>query len=308
MESQEISNDTVTTKIKYSEPLVIPPAAEHRQTFIILHGRGSTALKFADPLLSYPVTPNVTDNDSSTREAQKTFQSHFPNVKFIFPTAPLRRAVIYNRSLTHQWFDNWSLDRPEHREGLQIRGLRETSEYIHSLLQRAIEEVGAQNVVLIGMSQGCAASLTGLLTWQGEPIRAFVGMCGWLPFRKAMLDVVNADAAEDLDDTKDLFERSESDETEDGPSSTKLSKIVEWLREELEMEEAPHSNGVPLQNMPVLLCHGDDDEKVPCELGRLASSLLKDIGINTRWLEYEKLTHWYSEAMLLDVVDFLVSL
>lgn len=35
----------------YPEPLVFEPLQEHRQTFLILHGRGSFAAKFAPPLL-----------------------------------------------------------------------------------------------------------------------------------------------------------------------------------------------------------------------------------------------------------------
>ena len=131
-------------------PLVVAPKDTHKTTLIVLHGRGSTAEKFAEPLLTNPVSPST-----STAENPHSFHDHFPNTKFIFPTAPLRRAIVFKRSLIHQWFDNWSLTEPELKQHLQIPGLRETSASLHVLLKTEIEDVGAQNVVLMGLSQGC---------------------------------------------------------------------------------------------------------------------------------------------------------
>ena len=51
--------------------------------------------------------------------------------------------------------------------------------------------MGAKSVVLGGLSQGYAASLISLLTWEGEPFAASFGMCGWIPFRKHMSDIVS---------------------------------------------------------------------------------------------------------------------
>lgn len=41
------------------------------------------------------------------------------------------------------------------------------------------------------------------------------------------------------------------------------------------------------------------------QLRREASSCLEALGVDVRWREYEKLGHWYSEAMLSDIVEFL---
>lgn len=61
-------------------------------------------------------------------------------------------------------------------------GLRQSVEFVHGLLREEIEAVGRENVVLWGLSQGCATSLVSLLIWEGAPFAATVGMCGWLPF------------------------------------------------------------------------------------------------------------------------------
>ncbi len=191
----------------YPDPFVVPPLAgplAHKQTIILLHGRGSTGLDFG-PALLYTKIPG----HGNLREA-------FPQAKFVFPTASVRRATIYRGSRIFQWFDNWSLLKGEglEREELQFEGLTEASHYIQGLVKQEAEEVGGrENVVLGGLSQGCATVLMALLSWagseydhgevnddremeqvadkdgdghehltQGEKmVGAVVGMCGWLP-------------------------------------------------------------------------------------------------------------------------------
>lgn len=162
----------------YADPLEVPPLREHKQTFILLHGRGSTATKFGPPLLACAI-PGF-----------GSLQAAFPHAKFVFPTASMRRAACYNRSLIHQWFDHGSLQTPSLREELQIPGLRETSRFLHGLLRKEIALVGAGNVVLGGLSQGCAAALIAMLLWDGDPFAAVFGMCGYLPFGQHMEDIV----------------------------------------------------------------------------------------------------------------------
>jgi hypothetical protein len=62
----------VSKPIPYTEEAAIyPPTQEHRQTFVILHGRGSRAIKFVLSFLT------------STR-----LQDEFPHAKIFFPLAP----------------------------------------------------------------------------------------------------------------------------------------------------------------------------------------------------------------------------
>ncbi|KAK3359417.1 hypothetical protein B0T25DRAFT_97573 [Lasiosphaeria hispida] len=67
-------------QLPFPSPLIIPPLSPpHQQTFILLHGRGSSAAKFGPTLLSSTFTHN-----NSTAALRSTF----PHAKFIFPTAP----------------------------------------------------------------------------------------------------------------------------------------------------------------------------------------------------------------------------
>ncbi|KAF2035711.1 alpha/beta-hydrolase [Setomelanomma holmii] len=275
--------------LKHPLPLVFPRKHTHKATLINLHGRGSTAQKFAAPLLEHLVSPSTTQLEQE--DPPKSFHEHLPNTKFIFPSAPLRRAVVFIRSLTHQWFNNWSLTQPEVKQHLQI--------------QAEIDTIGAQNVVLMGLSQGFAASLVAAMTWDEEPFGALIGMCRWLPFRRDMQDLFgDEEQCDDMNFENDIdvvFERAGT------KVGTKLEQVVEWLREELSLSgERGETAGLPpLRSIPVFMGHGMEDQKVPSELGQIAAGFLKAVEVDVDWRHYEGLGHWYSEDMLQDVVDFL---
>ena len=286
----------------YPELLIVPPLLEHRQTFIVLHGRGSNAETFAPPLLATDLPDG------------RTFRAVFPYAKFIFPTASKCRARAYKRSMIHQWFDCWSLTTPEEKEELMLDGLRETSRFIHGLLGDAIEEVGASNVILGGLSQGCAATLISLLTWEGESLAAVFGMCGWLPLGRHVADIMEPNLLKG--NNNDLFGGG-------GDATQNLSmpeQAIEWLREEIDISASPTASSrspgtlttgssssqvLTFQHTPIFLAHGTDDEKVPFQLGRDARDCLVSMEAQLHWKEYEDLGHWYSRPMLGDLVEFL---
>jgi predicted esterase len=282
MSAKPISASPRTTTA-YPEPLIVPPTQSHKQTFIILHGRGSTASKLAPPLLAHPVSDS------------QTLLEAFPHTKFIFPTAPKRRAVIYKRSVIYQWFDCWHLSEPEKHDDLQYDGLRETSTYLHGLLREEIELVGAGNVVLWGISMGCAAALVAVLTWEGEPFGAVVGMCGWLPLWRGLEGALKAEQIGE----EDVFEAGTDAIEELDP----IVRTIAWLREELDMPKGQST--MAFQHISIFLGHGVEDQKVPVDIGREAAVCLKALGVPEHWKEYEGLGHWYSKDMLYDIKEFL---
>ncbi|KAI1252046.1 hypothetical protein MGN70_006618 [Eutypa lata] len=294
----------------YPDPLIIPPLSQpHKQTFIILHGRGSSGEKFGPALLNTPISTS----NSPPNTAPTTLASAFPHARFVFPSAARRRAAIYRRAYTHQWFDNWKLDPPAtEREELQEPGLRETTAYLHELLHREIEQVsgGARNVVLGGLSQGQAAALTALLLWEGDGLAAAFGMCGWLPYTVRLtgqLELPENEAQLDDEDSFDPFQRDdESDEAKGQDSiSDPASRAVSWLRDEIQVYRQENETRMNFQDTPLFLGHGTEDEKVNILLGRGASSCLRGLGMRVCWREYQGLQHWYSGDMLWDIVDFI---
>ncbi|KAH7305291.1 Alpha/Beta hydrolase protein [Stachybotrys elegans] len=285
----------------YPAPLIIPPLSlPHKQTFVLLHGRGSSGEEFGPTLLDTPFTcvSRLQPDFNNTTSLAETF----PHARFVFPTAARRRATIYRRSLTQQWFDNWKLDPPAaEREELQIPGLHETVLYLHDLLKHEIALVpdGAASIVFGGLSQGCAASLVALLLWQGDPFGGFIGMCGWLPFRQRLEEEMEASAVSQEDD---FFDRDEAEE----PIFDPAERATRWLRGQIDLPAI--SSTTPLlafKQVPLFFGHGVLDDRVSVILGRDASKLLSKVGLSVFWNEYEELGHWYSRDMLRDIVAFL---
>lgn len=294
--------------------MVPPRQLPHRQTFIILHGRGSWADRFGPVLLETPVAALSAQSSSSLPASPVTLSNIFPHARFVFPTAARTRATIYARSLTHQWFDNWKLDPSdtEERSELQIPGLRASTGHIHALIRAQIQDTpgGAPNVVLAGLSQGSATALLSLLLWEGESLAAAFGMAGWLPFCANLRGEMEEEKEEDGEcDDDDLFERQ--DREEDKGDLDPPQRAVAWLRETLDVPElCPKTDrgggGVmPYQKTPVFLGHGVLDDRVDVILGRNAAACVGALGARVVAKEYESLGHWYSGEMLRDIVDFI---
>lgn len=220
----------------YPDPIVIPPASGiHKESFLVLHGRGDNGEQFGLGLLLTAI-PEYGD-----------LRAAFPNAKFIFPTASKRRMRGFNNCSINQWFDIASLVDPEEDPDIQYEGLRESTAYCCGLLRSEIDQVGAPNVVLWGLSQGCATMLLSLLHWEGEPLAAAVGMCGWLPLRNRMLEACEDPVGSPVED--DPFEKSGGVVS----NADKLEEAVSCFREVVGLtSEAPTKQFVCRQ-IPVFL-------------------------------------------------------
>ncbi|MCJ1335640.1 hypothetical protein MMC09_000912 [Bachmanniomyces sp. S44760] len=279
------------------DPVIFSPTGAHTQTFIILHGRGSNGATFGTQFLA----------------VGKCLRTTFPSAKFIFPTAPKSRAASFNRSVLNQWFDNYSpltVDSQCQNEERQLQGLKETSVFLHEILRREIDVVGAKNVIIGGLSQGCAASLIAGLTWDGPALGGIFGLCGWLPLRSRIEECIArplSTAESRVEEDVDFFERDEDANSAEGGVLLDLpTQAMHFLREELDL---PSSNAVSSPTLclhtPVFLAHGSEDEKIPVELGREAVNCLKILGAKVEAREYDELGHWYSIDMLADLANFL---
>ena len=309
----------------YPEPYIVPPLrGPHLQTFIILHGRGSHGEKFGRHFLDLPIprTPSLTTT-SAPEGSPVALPDIYPHARFVFPTAAARRATLYKRKIIRQWFDGWDINTPQVRPELQLDGLRETTVFIHGLLRKEIAELGAANVILAGLSQGCAAALVAGLLWEGPAFAGFFGMCGYLPLAFQLETAMGEDEDYNQDDP------FASDGEVDGNPSTRGSneddnsamrsrdecrgkwseppqpahKSLKWLSEGLGLERSP--DRIPFLGIPKFLGHGVQDEKVKLETGRAASHCLDNMGAAAEMVEYDNLEHWYSAEMLRDIVKFL---
>ncbi|KAJ7672059.1 acyl-protein thioesterase [Mycena rosella] len=272
------------TKLKqliWPDPLIVPPTGPHTHSIILLHGRGSTAARFGPALVSAPTFDGT------------PLAMYFPGLKFIFPTAKKRRAAAFNRTPINQWFDLFAITDPAARPHLPHDGLRETSAFVHGLIEHEAHLVGISRVAIGGLSQGCAAALHVLLNFQApSPLLGFIGMSGWLPFAEILGDEREKDhvfGAEDADTDIAQLQLGAANTARDIASLPALT---------LGENESPS-----FAHTPVFLGHGTHDEKVPLKLGEQARDVLRTLGCDVEWKEYDE-GHWYKVP---DQIDDLVA-
>ncbi|KAK6504989.1 hypothetical protein TWF481_006922 [Arthrobotrys musiformis] len=261
---------------EYPAPHIIPPTPPglHTHTIIFLHGRGSTGLELADELgsskLSGPPDANIF--------------SQLPHVKWVFPTAKPRFSSVFQEEMT-EWFDIYSLNDPSAKDELQIEGLREAVLFLKGLLDAEIAIVGdSRRVILGGISQGEATALMVLLTG-GYSLAGFVGFSGWIPFAH----------------------RIQNGSLANSNSSTFRIRIAQDLNHLL--QTSWETRGNVGYNTPVLLGHGRDDAYVDFKLGSQVRDILRNLGYEVDWCEYEGAEqegHWFKEPEGLDdIVKFV---
>jgi predicted esterase len=216
----------------------------------------------------------------------------------------------------HQWFDHYSLDDPSQREDLPVDGLRDTAAYLERLMEEeARGGVARDRVFLAGLSQGCAAAIYSLLTLPSAhdddpPLAGFIGMSGYLPFARHVLDLleIGPGSAPDEGEEEDVFERT--DEREDPPR-----RVLNFLRENVGTSPLPVVDSCTAKarrpavlQTPVLLGHGELDEKVACALGRQMADILTGLDMDVQLQIYPSLGHWYQVPEQLEhIAAFLTS-
>lgn len=160
------------------QPHIIPATSAHTHTIIFLHGRGSDAETFAEELFV-----------SRTADGQY-FTTRCPGLKWVFPCAPKSHSAL-DQEEVHQWFNMSSVQRPQEDVEVQRPGLWESVAALRQVMEEEAQRVGGmQNIILAGISQGCATAIFTLLT-SGWGVGGFVGLAGWLPLVEEMRDVMN---------------------------------------------------------------------------------------------------------------------
>ncbi|KAJ2973874.1 hypothetical protein NUW58_g8829 [Xylaria curta] len=212
---------------------------QHTHTVIVLHGRGCTAGELTDRIWL------VKDHTGQPLPAI------FPHVRWVFPQA--EETFVQQRQVYEpHWYDLWDHQDPTARPELAIPGLRSVIPKLISLIQHEAACVGLRNIVLAGLSQGCATAIHGLLNYTMNPdpnshppreeerLCAFVGLSGWMAL---------------------------------GGSS------VQEAREHLELDlPHPGPSDYIWRNTPAFICHCVNDAVAPVEYGRLLRDNLKSFG------------------------------
>lgn len=284
---------------RFPDPFVVQSISEHTHTAIFLHGLGSNGEAFGRELLR-----------SGISSSGQSLTDSFPSMRFIFPTSRKRRSSAFKRATINQWFDIASLDDPSKRRELQIDGLTQSAEHIWSILKQEADTVSPQNIVLGGLSQGCAMALFVLLSLDYS-IGCFIGLSGWLPFCNDIMELVSYDgpSSENEEDEVPVFGEDCDD---DGRDESPPIQAINLVRDILSMGkiDTKHSTR-SRENLslatPVFLGHGSEDLKIKCTLGEDAVDALKTLGMDVMWRCYLDLGHWYKVPDEIDdIVDYLM--
>ncbi|KAF5122556.1 Acyl-protein thioesterase 1 [Metarhizium anisopliae] len=269
---------------------VVEPRGPHSHTLILLHGLGSNGEKFGTELL-----------DTALTSSGHKLTDLLPGARFVFPTSKRRRSTAFGRSMLTQWFDIARLTDPLYRKERQLDGLAESAREILDIMATELQKVQPQNLIIGGLSQGCAMSLAVLLSLE-HPIGGYIGMSGFLTYQDELEDAVQDDI-----DSDDPFTRPSESQDAAVQASPVKAQVLERDLLSLPSLECPSKEKTACRT-PVFLGHGMADEKVPWVLGEAAAELMRNVGYQVEWKCYQDQGHWYKiPDEIDDICNFIVS-
>ncbi|KAF5231139.1 hypothetical protein FAUST_9445 [Fusarium austroamericanum] len=273
------------------EPYIVEPTGPHTHSLILLHGLGSNGKKFGRGLIETGIASNG-----------KSLPDLLPGARFIFPTSKNRRSSAFRRAKLTQWFNVASLEDPFYRNETQLKGMEESSREIFQLINQERERVPDKNIILGGISQGCAMGFVCLLAMD-FPIGGYIGISSWLPFAADIERLTTeSDDASFSDEDDNPFVVSDDDEDNSADASV---QVHDYAKDLLCMDAETSSNLESLST-PVFIGHGEADEKVKPELGEEACRILRSVGYDVDWKGYAGLDHWYKiPDEIDDILEFI---
>lgn len=193
-------------------PLVIDTGPSPGASVIWLHGLGADGHDF-EPIVPHLRLPNG------------------PDLRFIFPHAPIRPVTINGGAPMRAWFDIVSLSaNGRHDEAGFEEALATVRELIAGQVAAGID---SRRIVLAGFSQGGAVAIHAALTQQ-RPLAGLMVLSSFLPFA-----------------------------------------------ERLQVQRHPNNS-----QLPILMCHGQNDPMLPTSLGRATRDTLIAMDYPVQWHSY----------------------
>ncbi|CAO3634402.1 unnamed protein product [Cunninghamella blakesleeana] len=145
--------------MKILNPILVEPKEKHFASVIFLHGLGDSGISWV--------------------QLSDSLGDCFPNIKWIFPNAPLRPVSFNGGVPIPAWFNVASFDKSSQTEKLDEAGMLSSVKIVEEIIEKE-KNLGISNIILGGFSQGCVISLlTGLTT--KIPLSGIIGVSGWLP-------------------------------------------------------------------------------------------------------------------------------
>ncbi|KIW09405.1 hypothetical protein, variant [Verruconis gallopava] len=152
-------------------PLIVDAVTKHTATVIVAHGLGDSGVGWVWLAESW-------------RRHNK-----FPEVKFVFPNAPVIPITLNMGFRMPGWYDITSLD--ELKKGEDEAGISRSQAYFHNLIDSEAKSIGSERVVFGGFSQGGAMSLYSGLTY-GKKLGGIFGLSCYMLLQDKLKDKIAA--------------------------------------------------------------------------------------------------------------------
>ncbi|KAI1208294.1 phospholipase/carboxylesterase [Annulohypoxylon truncatum] len=214
----------------------------HTHTVILLHGKGSNGHEFSVEFFECKTSKPVGQ--------PRTLRDLFPTIRWVFPSAPIRRSERFNCNES-QWFDIWSVDSPNEKPEIQINGLKESIELVLDLVQQEEALVPRINIFLGGISQGFATAFSTFLFGEKD-YAGLIGLCGWAPSAALALlggELDGIPDSEEHDETPVFLGHSRDDSIVPLEEGRRLCSIL-WRRADTVVDFHEYAEGGHWINEP----------------------------------------------------------
>lgn len=154
----------MSSSLKYIE---VKPSSKVKSIVIWLHGLGADAHDFA------PIVPQLNLSDSTL---------------FIFPHAPNRPITINQNMVMPGWYDVMEIALYGKEDS---NGILSSNISVQNLITKMTEIVPAENIYLVGFSQGGAMSLYSGLTYS-KRLGGIAVLSSYVPIRETLIKNLSA--------------------------------------------------------------------------------------------------------------------
>ncbi|XP_024959596.1 acyl-protein thioesterase 2-like [Cynara cardunculus var. scolymus] len=168
---------TARRALEFGQTYVVKPKGKHLATIVWLHGLG--------------------DNGSSWSQLLETLP--LPNIKWICPTSPTQPLTLFGGFPSNAWFDVSDLSEDAKQD---VEGLDASAAHVLSLLSTEPSDI---KLGVGGFSMGAATALyfascfvhgkLGNDNAYTTHLDAVIGLSGWLPCAKDLINKVEGDEA-----------------------------------------------------------------------------------------------------------------
>ncbi|KUJ18975.1 alpha/beta-hydrolase [Mollisia scopiformis] len=323
--------------LHHDEPYIIHPEGKHTHTLILIHGTSTSGPEFAKGFLDFEFNLQNPPRKTTLRNEFRK-GGVLDGVRVVFPSGSLKKITALEGREGHAWFNVHQWGDRTVGEDEQVVGMRESLVYLKGLVEAEEKLVGVRKrIVLGGFSQGSAMGVIAVLSGELGGIGGFVGLSGWLPFRR-QIDEVMGEEKEGLRAESEVVEKGERGWKKPWrlmwdfvlSCAAKVSWMFSWIlrrrsRKVVTSEQekqVTRRRGLAVQyvrtllslpsrildietTMPILLGHGDQDLKVRYEWALQMRHSLLGMGLNLKSKTYDGVKHWYCEPEMKDLILIL---